>query len=562
MTAPKENEVNFDSSVVPVAGPILVSPSNLIIADQDKKAGNLTRTDTATSVVGHGEGEAPEIPAVADDARSVPVVIPTVPAGNVQPHAGQHFLHNLPERLGIFLGQNGKAYAEIRDAANPYAQAVGSRGLKNHLRKLALKDHIHLKKADLGEIVEFLQAHAEIAGNRKMTWYRVAPIQGGIEIDLGDERHTRVRITSGMVEIVESGSETLFYRTTQMLPLAYPASVGNVDLLKKHVYLRPATYKLWLGWTTFTMATPKLATAKYPILSVVGGQGATKTALARNSQRVIDPSSIGVQKLHGNSKDFAIAAQSNHVLAFDNLRTLAADLSDTMCMAATGGNITSRQLYTDGELSVLNVHVALILNGIHSFVDQSDLAQRTLPLHLEPMPEKLRKSDAELEAALVADLPQIQLGLFDLIAKIFEQLPHAEVRHPERMIDFVKWLAAMELVDGAPAGVYQGEYSYALKQGQLDSLQQSVLGTAILELAESSVDGVWSGKPADLLSTLDFAATPGMKRARDWPTNAIALSKRLQSLQASLLSQGVSVELSRGKHRTVTITRAGAKNEI
>ena len=467
------------------------------------------------------------VDSMSSDSRSLPVVVPARTASPVQPPAGQTFLGNLPEKLRLFVGQNGKAYAVINAGKSSYAQAVGSRGLRNHLRKLAIEAHIHLKKADLAEIVDFLQAHAENAGNRQLTWYRVAPVEGGIEIELGDESYTRVRITADKVEIVESGSEALFYRTTQMMPLAYPATVGNLDLLKKHVYLRPAMYKLWLGWITFTMATPKRSSAKYPILSLVGGQGSTKTALAKLSQRLVDPSSIGVQKLHGNSKDFAIAAQSNHVLAFDNLRTLAADLSDTMCMAATGGNITSRQLYTDCDLSVLNVHVALILNGIHSFVNQSDMAQRTLPLHLEPMPEKLRKSDAELEAALVADLPQIQRGLFELISKVFAQLPHAQVTNPERMIDFVKWLAAMERVDGVTAGVYQAEYSYALQQGQLDSMQESILATAIMDLSEASTGGVWSGTPAELLVALDFAATPGTKRSRDWPTNAIALSKRL-----------------------------------
>ena len=62
-------------------------------------------------------------------------------------------------------------------------------------------------------------------------------------------------------------------------------------------------------------------------------------------------------------------------------------------------------------------------------------------------------------SALEADLPVIQRGLFDLIAQIMAHLPSVEVTNPQRMIDFVRWLAALEMVDGTPAGIYQDVYA-------------------------------------------------------------------------------------------------------
>lgn len=103
-------------------------------------------------------------------------------------------------------------------------------------------------------------------------------------------------------------------------------------------------------------------------------------------------------------------------------------------------------------------------------MDQPDLAQRCLALQTLVIPEERRKSEVAMAAELEVDLPAIQRGLFDLIAKIFEQLPHAKVTSPTRMLDFSKWLAAMELVDGAPAGTYQDVYCDALLQGQLNAL--------------------------------------------------------------------------------------------
>lgn len=217
--------------------------------------------------------------------------------------------------------------------------------------------------------------------------------------------------------------------------------------------------------------------------------------------------------------------------------------------------MATRKLYTDDGQQIFNMHAPVVLNSIHPILDQSDLAQRSLQLCLEQLPESRRKSEVELLEEFQNDLPAIQRGLFDLIAEILTHLPSAEVTNPERMIDFVKWLSAMEKADGAPTGVYQKVYSEALNQGQLDSLLENTLAAALIEFAENLEDEIWSGTPAELLTKLNCLG--GSQRSKDWPPNAIALSKRIISLQAGLLSQGISVDLSRGKHRNITITLLG-----
>ena len=227
-----------------------------------------------------------------------------------------------------------------------------------------------------------------------------------------------------------------------------------------------------------------------------------------------------------------------------------------LCVAATGGTISSRALYTDGEQSVLSLHVAVILNGIPNLVDQPDLAQRTLQLQAQVMPEHLRKTEEVMEAELSADLPAIQRGLYDLIAKIFEQLPKVKVTRPARMIDFSRWLAAMELVYETPEGVYQDAYLDVLNQGQLEGLLDNVLAAEILKFTEHLTEGsTWAGTPAEFLEELNKDVGTGTMYSKGWPKNPIALSKRLLPLQTALMSQGVALELDRGKHRRVSITR-------
>jgi len=506
-----------------------------------------------------GQGVTGGAPAgvVDSDGRLLPVVIDSSSDSSVSavPVQLAHFPHSLPAQLELIRAQNGKAYSVRRDKRNPYVLTVGSRALNNVIREAGQYEGLTLRQSAITDVNHYLQAKVDMTGFHVEVSHRVAAVAGGVEIDLGTEDHTRVRITAGKVEIITEGSETLFWRTASCLPMVMPSEVGNLALLKKYVPLHSVGYVLLVAWITWTLAHPKIATSKYLILLLQGGQGTGKSALSKLILQLIDPSLTGVQTLHSNAKDFAIAAQNAHVVCYDNLRGISPALADLLCMAATGGTISSRQLYTDGDQNILCLLVALILNGIHAFVDQPDLAQRCLPLQLEVIPEGKRKSEVDLAIELEADLPAIQRGLFDLIAKIFEQLPNAKVTSPARMLDFSRWLAAMELVHGAPAGVYQGVYCDALNQGQLDALLDNLLAAAVLEFAEGQVDGMWSGTPAALLGQLNLRATPGMQRSRDWPQNVIALSKRLLPLQAGLLTQGVTLELSRGKHRTITIKK-------
>jgi hypothetical protein len=86
----------------------------------------------------------------------------------------------------------------------------------------------------------------------------------------------------------------------------------------------------------------------------------------------------------------------------------------------------------------------------------------------------------------------------------------------------------------------------------LDSLQENPLATAVMAFAEDLQDGQWTGTPTELMLTLNLRSGG---KSRDWPQNAIALSKRLQSLQAALRRQGIEVQLGRGRERRITIAQ-------
>ena len=118
------------------------------------------------------------------------------------------FPDNLPHTLGLFRGTDGHAYCMITDKGNWFALAVGSKALDVAIRKIALQSGCRLRNRDLREINEYLEGVAESSSSAEDVWNRVAPIEGGIEIDLGDANNTRVRVTADGVEVITMGSHT------------------------------------------------------------------------------------------------------------------------------------------------------------------------------------------------------------------------------------------------------------------------------------------------------------------------------------------------------------------
>mgnify|MGYP000169720231 CR=1 FL=1 len=514
------------------------------------------------------EPVATQVPAL--DAPSV--VAPTMPKSNVDGTHPSMVSSDAPIVSIQWAGelvkdQQSNLYAVVRGAGNPHVYRLRGKEMRALVGELLRKSGERPSKRAVDDVLDGLQGKAERTAKSAGVWVRVAPLpNNGCVIALYDEANTQVKITAAGVEMLAGGSDVLFYRPATAASMVYPAEIGDYTLLKKYVNISDENFILYLAFVTYTLAHAKDVGIVFVFLYLIGGQGAGKSALTKATMRVTDPSVVGVQRLPKQVKDLAVASQSAHVLAYDNLRDLKPEMSDVMCTMSTRGATTARRLYTDDELHVVLLHGVLILNGIFSFVDQPDLAQRCLPIRMYSMDESKRKSEAQMWKEFEVDLPVIQRGLFDLMAKIFAALPTVAPTMPQRMYDFSQWLAAMEVVHQVPPEVYQASYANALNEGQLDSLRENVVGSAILDFAAKLKTGEWSGTPGKLLEDLDqfmrYSDPAGPHAPKGWPDNPIALSKRLLPLETALRTQDVVLRFERRKEREITITYTGkGKND-
>ena len=319
-------------------------------------------------------------------------------------------------------------------------------------------------------------------------------------------------------------------------------------------------WALYLGAISYYVAHPKVPGVEYPILAFISGQGTGKSFLSFITQCLVDHNTIGLQTLPRRIKDIIIAMNNTHLLSLDNLRYLSTQHADLFCVSATSGAFIDRALYTDGDMHVSFVQCPVLFNGIHDFNDQPDLAERMLVLHPQVINSGQRQSKAQLLAEFENALPTIFRGLLEYTSKTIKFLPKVTPTNPARMYEFSHWFAAMEQVDGVPESTYQDLYKDNQKQAQLDSLLEHPLAAAMVEFSETLLDE-WRKEPLQLLEELNELVPMSVRKSQDWPSNSIALTKRLKALQAGLRSQGIYVEFGRGKKRWISVTTTSIQEQ-
>ncbi|PLW68152.1 hypothetical protein [Pseudohalioglobus lutimaris] len=465
------------------------------------------------------------------------------------------------EQFELTFTADGTAYAVDNSSGHPRVYRVDSARFASAIRKLVyLKNPALILTADIvREIQGQLSALAELIGQESQVWLRVAQLENGIEIDRGDTDLTRFRITAGEVEVITQGSETLFHREPSHLPFPYPAEKGDIGKLLPYLNVEESQKRLLVAWVTYTLAHSKVSSTNYVVLVLRGDRGSGKSTMCNVILgSLVGPTTLGVQAFPGNEHTLAIVAQTQHVGMFDNIRSFTPSQQDQLCRAATRATVSTRKLYTDGEAFTQSLHFAPVLNGIHPFIDQDDLAQRCLTIKLQPLDSEGRETEQRLQERFERDLPVIFRGALDLIAEIFTRLPTVNVKYPERMLEFSQWLAAMEEVLNLPAGELQKAYRDNLVQAMHDSLEDDPLAEAILQFAKGNSSIIWRGTPQDLFNGLTRTVPADVLNTANWPRNAISLSLRLKKLRPKLSGAGVEVTVGkRGKEREIAVHHTG-----
>ena len=152
------------------------------------------------------------------------------------------------------------------------------------------------------------------------------------------------------------------------------------------------------------------------MLALTGEQGSAKSSLAALLRSLVDPNTAPLRTLPRNDQDLFIAATNGYVIAIDNVSSLPPWLSDSLCRLSTGGGFGTRKLYTNTDEVLLDATRPIILTGIEDVATRGDLADRSMPVRLDPIPEERRRPEREISAEFESARPRILGALLNAIS--------------------------------------------------------------------------------------------------------------------------------------------------
>ncbi len=446
----------------------------------------------------------------------------------------------------FFHSPDGEALATVRVREHHETWLVKSRGFRRWLQRRYFEAFGTAASAQgIQDAIGVFEGRASFEGHAYPVYTRVAAHDGEIELDLGDESWSAVRVTRNGWAIVAT-PQAKFRRTKGMAALPRPVRGVTLAALDACVNIDNAGD---LGLLKTWLVAALWPTGPYPLLVLSGEQGTAKSFLARVLFACTDPRSAPLRGAPRDERDLMIAASNGWTLGYDNISRIPNWFSDALCRLATGGGLATRELYSDTDETIFDVTRPVVLTAIEHVVTASDLSDRAMSLVLPKIDDEKRRTEKALWCAFEAVRPRILGALLDALSRGLRDVDQPTTARLPRLADFARLALAVAPSVGWTAEAFIDSYDAKRKSAHADVLD----GVPWLpQLRKLNLP--WIGTATELQRTIcaghEFSAQDG------WPRSASAMSGALRRLAPNLRATGMDVHYGRtGDTRTIRLER-------
>ena len=453
----------------------------------------------------------------------------------------------------LFYDDQGDSYATYETGGHMETAAVDSRQFSQWLMaKYYRTQRRSVPQQAMKTACEQLSAMAKFDGPKKNVFLRTARVGDMVLVDLCNDSWQAVEVTAHGWSVSDS-PRVPFIRRTGMRSLPMPVKDWDtLDPLFDLLHIESVDDRILItAWLVNSM----LPSSSYPILCVTGEQGSGKTTLCRACQRAVDPHQVEGRSPPRNEEDIAVAAKNAQVLVYENLSTITQAISDALCRVATGAGFAARKLFTNDEERQLSFCRPVILNGIDDLATRSDLADRVVHIHLQPIQKSRRQTEAHLWRDFDAMHGRLLGALLTLVSRVLAT-EHLDITL-ERMAEFTQIGAKTALALGRQPEEFLDAYRRNRDASSMTALESSAVGPVLQRLLATTPIRRPIGA---LLNELQAQAHQHELRHPDWPKHPRALGNELRRLSPNFARIGITVHFPhrRSDGRWVEIVQTSA----
>lgn len=327
----------------------------------------------------------------------------------------------------------------------------------------------------------------------------------------------------------------VFRTVPNLKPLPDPEPGGSLDQLEELVNLKTDRDRRLLKAYAATVALPHVAR---PILQTTGVMGSGKTTASRVIKRTFDPTAPETVRI--DPRDFLQKASHCYIAMLDNQNSLPEWAVDTLCRLVTGEGDSKRALYTDDEDVVYEMRRAVLLNGINPPTDRGDAQDRTLPVELERIPDRERRSEEELWEAFDKGRGRLLGAAFDALSGAIRARETLNLYKRPRLADWGEYAAGVYEALGWGSDLFLEDWEGVVRTQNQATVDGSPVAQVIVAFMENR--GGYEGVASDLHAKLEARAEElniDVKRDKAWPKSPSWLWRRMKDVLPVLAALGV-----------------------